>query len=433
MPFKEAILGQEVILHEPKIALILANGLTNGGVTTWAINTARRLQGARHQCVVIAHTPDAGSDEFSRSTTDRILVCPGNASSKLPDALDISRFASCYASLGDATLLPNWSWGTWATVAAMLRNPEHQLRVIGIAHTDEKSYYDLMVYYNPIISKFIAVSDHIYHRLAGYLPDRQNDIIRLPYPTVLRPATPRSDLPRPCLKIGYAGRIQEYQKRIRDLPKLVAELATREGHYSFEIAGDGTHLEELQHFFEVNQFANVAVHFYGLLDPDDIAALWSSVDVAILFSSHEGLSIAMVESMAAGCVQLVTNVSGVSDTVNHGVTGYVHEIGDVAAMADHLQILWQQPELLSQMSAQGIDHARRHHDPVQYDLQFLKLVEEAWQQPQRLWPRFRRLIPARVIAEERSSKHPQAAVSLKGRIKLKLLAALSRLKTPSPK
>lgn len=218
--------------HKPDyvLAFVLANGLTNGGVTTWAISTTRRLAAKNQPCVVVAHSPDDVSNVFARSHHDKIIACPGNASSRLPDAHQLNCFASCYSSLGNTVLLPNWSWGTWAATAALLRKPKHSIRVIGIAHTDEKDYYDIMVYYGPIISKFIAVSDQIYHQLVKRLPERKSDIIRLSYPTIFRSPSPRSDLPRPCLKIGYAGRIQEYQKRIRDLPRLASELSTREGH-----------------------------------------------------------------------------------------------------------------------------------------------------------------------------------------------------------
>lgn len=135
----------------------------------------------------------------------------------------------------------------------------------------------------------------------------------------------------------------------------------------------------------------------------------------------------MVESMAAGCVQVVTNVSGVSDTVIHDVNGFVHPIGDVAAMADSLETLWEHPELLNKMSARCIEHVRLHHDPEQYDLRFLELIQQAWQQPQRNWSRFRRLIPADVVAEERSRRKGKTMISLKGRIKLKIMAILDKL------
>ena len=309
----------------------------------------------------------------------------------------------------------------------MMRNPKPHNRVIGIAHTDDKAYYDIMTYYEPIISKFIAVSDQIHQRLVELMPQRQHDIIRLPCPVPRRAAEARSNEQRHTLRIGYAGRIQNYQKRILDLQDLAADLSQCSGHYCFEIAGDGTHLQQLKNFFNENHFDNVTVNFHGLLDSEAIASLWSSVDIGILFSSHEGLSISMIESMAAGCVQVLTNVSGVGDTVTPGINGFVHAVGDTQAMASSLQNLWAQPELLSRLSASCIEHVQLNHDPDDYDRQLMNLAQQAWQQPQRLWPRFRRLVPASTVAEYNLRSKKKNPISLKGRIKMKLIALIKRL------
>jgi glycosyltransferase involved in cell wall biosynthesis len=424
----EANMTQKAMISNQKpFCFILANGLTNGGVTTWAINTSRRMVVKGQACVIIAHEPEPGNDVFPRSDQDWIVEGAGNASGHLPNPKEIAAFARCYASLGDTILLPNWSWGTWVGVAAMLRNPKPQNRVIGIAHTDEKAYYDIMTYYEPIISKFIAVSDQIHQRLVQLMPQRQYDIIRLSYPVPRRVAKARSNDHRHTLRIGYAGRIQNYQKRILDLQDLAAHLSQCSGHYRFEIAGDGTHLQQLKNFFNDNHFDNVTVNFHGLLDSEAIASLWSSVDIGILFSSHEGLSISMIESMAAGCVQVLTNVSGVGDTVTPGINGFVHAVGDTQAMATSLQNLWAQPELLSRLSASCIEHVQLNHDPDDYDRQLMNLAQQAWQQPQRRWPRFRRLIPASTVAEYKLRSKKKNPISLKGRIKMKLMALIKRL------
>jgi glycosyltransferase involved in cell wall biosynthesis len=415
-------------MNSPSFAFILANGLTNGGVTTWAVNTSRRMVAKGQSCAIVAHDIQPGSDEFPRSNQDWIVDCPGNASGHLPKPKEIDIFSRCYATLGDAILLPNWSWGTWTGVAAMMRHPKQQYRVIGIAHTDEKGYYDIMTHYEPIISKYIAVSDQTYKQLIQILPGRQQDIIRLPYPVTKRAPKARSHEKRNILRIGYAGRIQQYQKRILDLQTLAADLSQCGGLYCFEIAGDGTHLQELRNFFEQERFHNVSVNFHGLLDPDAIAALWSSVDVGILFSSHEGLSISMIESMAAGCVQVLTNVSGVGDTIKHGFNGFIHPVGDTKAMAASLHTLLAEPELLSRMSAACIDHVERNHDPDNYDRHLLELAQQAWQQPQRRWPQFRRLIPAFVVSDYQSSLKKKNPISLKGRIKLKFIKLIKRVR-----
>jgi glycosyltransferase involved in cell wall biosynthesis len=290
--------------------------------------------------------------------------------------------------------------------------------VIGIAHTDEEAYYRTLIYYEGIVSKFIAVSDVVETSLKSFLPHRHDDIIRLSYPLTSNIGTARTSCQRQVLKIGYAGRIQDYQKRISDIKSLVARLATLPGTYHFEVAGDGTHLAELKQHFDQFSPVNVRVRFHGLVDSNAMPEFWAAVDVAILFSSHEGLSISMVESMGAGCVQVVTDVSGVSDSVQHGIHGFVQPVGDTDSMAMHLQLLMHDADLLSRMSEACIDHVRQNHDPDHYDQCLLQLAEQAWIQPQRFWPWWKPTIPRSVIADHKHRRQSRTGITWKGHIKI---------------
>jgi len=408
------------------IVLILANGLTNGGVTTWALNTGKRLKSSGHSCLIISHKPAQGYREFSVEDASSIVKCPINASDSLPNRRETKIISTAYEAISDCVIFPNWSWGTWAGVAALKRRKMHASRIVGIAHTDEEDYYEILVYYEKIISKFIAVSDCIYDELIRRIPQRSQDIIRLSYPITNRIGTPRTPK-RDALKIGYAGRIQDYQKRISDIKPLVDKLAALPGSYCIDVAGDGTHLPELKQYFECNHYGNISIRFHGLIPSEKMLEFWSNMDVAILFSSHEGLSISMIESMAAGCVQMVTNVSGVSDSVEHGISGFIHEIGDTAAMANHLYLLHQDPELLSKMSEACISHVKQHHDPDHYDAVLLRLCRQSWEQPQRCWPRFKSLIPQKIKANLNKKNRFKSEISLKGRIKLKLIGIKNSL------
>jgi hypothetical protein len=68
-----------------------------------------------------------------------------------------------------------------------------------------------------------------------------------------------------------------------------------------------------------------------------------------------------------------------------------------------------------------------NHDPDDYDRQLMNLAQQAWQQPQRRWPRFRRLIPASTVAEYKLRLKKKNSISLKGRIKMKVLESIKRL------
>ena len=54
-----------------------------------------------------------------------------------------------------------------------------------------------------------------------------------------------------------------------------------------------------------------------------LARLYQGIDVTLLPSLAETQGMAMIESMAAGCVTISSRVGGVGETIEHGVTGYL--------------------------------------------------------------------------------------------------------------
>lgn len=68
-------------------------------------------------------------------------------------------------------------------------------------------------------------------------------------------------------------------------------------------------------------------------------ALLRDADVLVLPSFAEGLPMVLVEAMAAGVPVVTTPVGSISELVAHGRNGYLHEPGDVEALAAHLSEL----------------------------------------------------------------------------------------------
>ncbi|MFC1549256.1 glycosyltransferase [Nitrospirota bacterium] len=76
------------------------------------------------------------------------------------------------------------------------------------------------------------------------------------------------------------------------------------------------------------------VRFLGLRD--DIWELLVLSDLFVLSSHTEGLPLSAMEAMAAGLPVLATDVGGLCDLVEDGVTGRLVEPGDVKAFADSI-------------------------------------------------------------------------------------------------
>jgi glycosyltransferase involved in cell wall biosynthesis len=81
----------------------------------------------------------------------------------------------------------------------------------------------------------------------------------------------------------------------------------------------------------------------------DVPALLQAADLFLLTSRWEGLPRAILEAMMSGLPVVSTDVDGVTDVVQHGVTGYVASPGDDHRLAEHAVKLLMDPALRQRM------------------------------------------------------------------------------------
>ncbi|HEY2531068.1 MAG TPA: glycosyltransferase family 4 protein [Xanthobacteraceae bacterium] len=369
---------------------MLPAGLTNGGVTTWALGLSKRLNQKNHPSKLICHSARPDRATFKSDDRSDVIYCYGSAWDAIINA--IRGFLPAYLAVKAKIFVPNWSWGTYGTVSLMSLDEACDMRVIAFAHSDEDHYYELLTYYEPIISKFVGVSETICQRLRCLLPSRLNDICKLVYPVAVRNESRRPDHKKP-LTITYAGRILQRQKRILDLIALSDLLALKKGNYHFKIAGDGPQLALLTDHFEKKEYSNISIEFLGLVAHEGMTDLWASSDISILFSEFEGMSISMLESMGQGCVPIVTDVSGSKEKITHSKTGFIVAVGDVGAMALIIADLDTDEARLQQISAACISAVRDHHQFDTYDRALVKIMRDCMSGPSARWPGTKAIVP----------------------------------------
>lgn len=78
-------------------------------------------------------------------------------------------------------------------------------------------------------------------------------------------------------------------------------------------------------------------HFIGFRS--DVPVILASSDIFVLSSRKEGHPYVMLEAMASKCAVVASNCAGVEETIENGSSGFIVNIGDVAAMAEHLRQL----------------------------------------------------------------------------------------------
>lgn len=152
------------------------------------------------------------------------------------------------------------------------------------------------------------------------------------------------------LRVVYAGRLEQHQKRIHDLPKLARQCAGRGLVVQWEIAGEGPEGETLRQELGPEIDAG-RVRWHGPLKRDAVRALFQEADATVLLSNFEGMPIALLEAMAAGCVPLVSEgCDAGADLVRASGAGFVVPTGDLNGFTDSIAALCAWPGRLEELS-----------------------------------------------------------------------------------
>jgi len=109
----------------------------------------------------------------------------------------------------------------------------------------------------------------------------------------------------------------------------------------------------------------------------DIPALLHAFDVYVLSSITEGLSLSIMEAMAAGCAVVATDVGGNSELLDAGRAGLLVPAGDPDRMAQEITQLLQKQEERRKFSESAKHRAQEHFDIRVVSLELEALYEQA--------------------------------------------------------
>ncbi len=90
------------------------------------------------------------------------------------------------------------------------------------------------------------------------------------------------------------------------------------------------------------------VEFLG--ERSDVAELLTQADLFVLLSHWESLPISIIEAMRAGLPVIASNVGGITELVDDGVSGLVVSAGNIPEASDALRSLITDPALRQSMS-----------------------------------------------------------------------------------
>ena len=108
----------------------------------------------------------------------------------------------------------------------------------------------------------------------------------------------------------------------------------------------------------------------------DIAQLNAMFDVAILASDFEGMGRVLLEAMVMGKPVVATNVGGIPDVVDDGITGLLIHKGDASTLATATLTLLQDPALRKKMGDAGYEKITEQFSAVTMVRKISEVYEE---------------------------------------------------------
>ncbi|MDB4952062.1 MAG: N-acetyl-alpha-D-glucosaminyl L-malate synthase [Gemmatimonadetes bacterium] len=254
-----------------------------------------------------------------------------------------------------------------AWMAKEMLGGSHPLKIITTLHgTDitlvgqERSYWDITRFSILRSDGITAVSDYLKRETvdAFRVPPERLEVI----PNFVDPKV--YDRKRyPCHKASFllpderlVVHVSNFRpvKRIRDVVGIFARMAA-EVPSRLVFIGDGPERPEA---VDEAQRLGVADRIVFLGKQDSVAELLSCADLLLLPSQSESFGLVALEAMASGVPVVATNVGGIPEVVEHGVTGYLGELGDVEGMGEGAAHILRDREVWRGMSEAAQQVAR---------------------------------------------------------------------------
>lgn len=160
--------------------------------------------------------------------------------------------------------------------------------------------------------------------------------------------------------ILFIGRISK-QKNLPNLLNAIYEVIKKHPNALFLIAGDGIEKSSLMKMSEELKIGNNVI-FVGSVPYEEIPYYYAACDLFVLPSNYEGTARVLEEAAASGRPIVTTNVSGASDVVINGVTGYIVEPENPNKLAEKILKVIDDRELAKGMGKKGQKYVFEKYD-----------------------------------------------------------------------
>ncbi len=187
------------------------------------------------------------------------------------------------------------------------------------------------------------------------------------------------------LRIGFLGRLENNQKGIFHIPKVVRELNHRNIDFELKIAGKGrdrTILERQLH----TEVGTGQVQFLGALSPTAVPEFLSRIDIFLFTSHFEGCPNALLEALMAGCVPTSWIIDGITNYVlRDSRSGFVSELGNYECLVNNIEALDKDRPKLQAISHFAAQDARERFSSASAADRYASLFQGLMENPAPPW------------------------------------------------
>jgi glycosyltransferase involved in cell wall biosynthesis len=154
----------------------------------------------------------------------------------------------------------------------------------------------------------------------------------------------------------YAGRLAP-EKNVDVCLQAFMRVRAQVPDARFRIAGRGISEHALKALAQKMGLGS-SVEFLGYLEPSALVSAYQAADVFMVASTAEMQCLAMMQAMACRLPVIAVNAGGLPEYVSQG-GGFVVPTGDVAALAEKLQLLFTDAELRQRMGAHAFGYVQQ--------------------------------------------------------------------------
>ena len=159
------------------------------------------------------------------------------------------------------------------------------------------------------------------------------------------------------LRLLFVGRLSK-EKGVQILIHALKKLNNKD--VLLTVIGDGKERGAIENLIDCCGLSET-IDFKGYVGwGKEIFSYMAMADCLILPSYSEGLGMVLLEAMANGTAVIGSRVGGIPEIIKDGYNGYLFEIGDADRLASRIKILFEDRELLAELSMNAIKVAKRN-------------------------------------------------------------------------